>query len=63
MTPSIRAILHPTYLSPLSYPAFAHALRIALAAKAKLYILHVLQDDVDEGWESPDVRLRRVLLQ
>ena len=63
VTPSFRAILHPTDLSPLSYPAFAHALRIALAAKAKLYTLHVLRGDVGEGWEAPDVRPRRVLLQ
>jgi nucleotide-binding universal stress UspA family protein len=47
----------------MSYAAFAHALRIALAAKARLYILHVLEDDVGEGWEFPHVRLRRLLMQ
>jgi nucleotide-binding universal stress UspA family protein len=60
---SIRSVLHPTDLSPSSIGAFVHALRIALAAKSKLYLLHVLQDDVGEGWESPHVRLRHLLVQ
>jgi nucleotide-binding universal stress UspA family protein len=42
VSPSIRAILHPTDLSPLSYPAFAHALRIALAAKATWLCLRLM---------------------
>jgi nucleotide-binding universal stress UspA family protein len=38
-------------------------LRLALATKSKLYILHVLESEVGEGWESPQVRLRRLLAQ
>jgi len=60
---SIRSILHPTDLSPSSVGAFIHALRIALATKSKLYVLHVLQDDLGEGWESAHVRLRHLLVQ
>jgi nucleotide-binding universal stress UspA family protein len=63
MNALIRSILHPTDLSPSSTGAFAHALRIALAAKSKLHVLHVLQDQVGEGWEHPHVRLRRLLVQ
>jgi nucleotide-binding universal stress UspA family protein len=63
MTPSIRSIVYPTDLSPSSTDALAHALRIALAIKCKLYILHVLQDDSGEGWEHPHVQLRRLLVQ
>jgi len=55
--------VHPTDFSPSSVGAFAHALRIALAAKSKLYILHVLRDDPGEGWEFPEVPLRRLLAQ
>ena len=62
-TAAIRSILHPTDLSPFSLVAFAHALRIALATRSRLCILHVLQDNVGEGWESPDVRLRRLLVR
>ena len=63
MDSSIRSIVHPTDLSPVSISAFAHALRIALAARSKLYLLHVLQDQLGEGWESPHARLRRLLVQ
>ena len=63
MNSSIHSIVHPTDLSPSSASAFAHALRVAMAAKSKLYVLHVLQDDPGEGWESPDGRLRRLLVQ
>lgn len=63
MNAFIRSIVHPTDLSPSSVGAFAHALRIALAAKCKLHVLHILQDHVGEGWEHPHVRLQRQLMQ
>lgn len=63
MNSSIRSIVHPTDFSPSSVGAFAHALRVAMAAKSKLYVLHVLQDEIGEGWEFPEVRLRRLLVQ
>jgi nucleotide-binding universal stress UspA family protein len=37
----LRTVLHPTDLTVASESAFIHALRIALAAQAKLYILNV----------------------
>jgi len=40
----IRSILHPTDLSPASYLAFCHALRLAVAARAKLNFVHVAPD-------------------
>jgi len=61
MNSSIRSILHPTDFSHLSIAAFAHALRIALEAKCKLHVLHVVRDDADEGLEFPQVR--RLLVQ
>jgi nucleotide-binding universal stress UspA family protein len=63
VNPSIRSILHPTDFSAWSYEAYAHALRLALATKSKLYILHVLESEVGECWESPQVRLHRLLVQ
>jgi nucleotide-binding universal stress UspA family protein len=55
VTPLAR-ILHATDFSPASASAFAHALRIALDAKAKLYLVHVASDS-DEQWSDyPHVR-------
>lgn len=57
MEPFIRSIMHPTDFSDLSMDAFGHALRIALAAKSKLYLLHVGPVEDDAPWESfPHVR-------
>lgn len=36
----IRSVLHPTDLTVSSELAFAHALKIALAGKSKLYLLN-----------------------
>ena len=63
MNTLIRSIVHPTDFSPSSVGAYAHALRMALAAKSKLYVLHILQDNVGEGWDHPHMRLRRLLVQ
>jgi len=63
VNPSIRSILHPTDFSSRSYEAYAHALRLALATKSKLYILHVLESKVGERLECPQVKLHRLLLQ
>jgi nucleotide-binding universal stress UspA family protein len=60
---SIRSILHPTDFSPRSYEAYSHALRLALATKSKLYILHVLGTEVGERLECPQVKLHRLLQQ
>ncbi len=61
MNPSIRSILHPTDFSDLSGAAFAHALRMAVAAKCKLYLLHVVQGDADRSAGFPNVQ--RLLAQ
>jgi nucleotide-binding universal stress UspA family protein len=51
-----RTIIHPTDFSVASHEAFAHALRIALAARATLYILHVASDQRADMDEFPHVR-------
>jgi nucleotide-binding universal stress UspA family protein len=61
MNHSIVSILHPTDFSDLSGVALAHALRIALAAKGKLHILHVAQHDTGGALVFPHVR--RLLVQ
>ena len=61
MNSSIRTILHPTDFSDLSGAAFAHALRIALAARCKLQLLHVVQRDAGAALSFPNVR--RLLVQ
>jgi nucleotide-binding universal stress UspA family protein len=53
MNSSIRSIVHPTDFSDLSAAAFAHALRIALAARSKLHLLHVSQYDAHEALAFP----------
>ena len=57
---SIRSIVHPTDFSHLSAAAFAHALRIAVAAKCRLHGLHVAQP---EGADAGFPHLRRLLVQ
>lgn len=37
----LSSVFHPTDFSPASEVAFAHALRLALDAKAELHIMHV----------------------
>ncbi len=53
-----KSIVHPTDLSFASLDAFAHALRIAVASKSLLHILHIeAPDDEDDDWERfPHVR-------
>lgn len=61
MNSSIRTIFHPTDFSDLSGVAFAHALRIALAARSKLQLLHIVQHDAGVALAFPNVR--RLLVQ
>ena len=51
-----RTIIHPTDFSDASAEAFVHALRIALAAKARLYLLHVASGREDDVMDFPHVR-------
>jgi nucleotide-binding universal stress UspA family protein len=51
-----RSILHPTDFSELSGLAFVHALRIAVAARSKLHLLHVMAHDTGGGSAFPHVR-------
>ncbi len=54
---AIRTIVHPTDFSEASAEAFAHALRIALAEKPTLTLLHVAEADEDSEWTKfPHVR-------
>lgn len=54
--PAIHTIMHPTDFSELSMNAFTHALRISLAVKGKLYLLHVAESEA-EAWDRfPHVR-------
>ena len=61
MNSSIRSILHPTDFSDLSGAAFAHALRIALEARSKLQLLHVVKHDAAAALVFPNAR--RLLTQ
>jgi nucleotide-binding universal stress UspA family protein len=57
----VRSILHPTDLTDLSGVALAHALRISLATRGKLHLLHVSAHASGIVAEFPDVR--RILAQ
>ena len=52
----IRTILHPTDFSDAGVGAFVHALRVALAARARLCILHVAATSDDDIMAFPPVR-------
>ena len=52
----VRAIFHPSDFSQASSVAFAHALKIALVAKAKLTMLHVDGSASVEWQDFPGVR-------
>lgn len=52
-----KSIVHPTDLSFASLDAFAHTLRIALAGKGLLHILHIEGPDEPDEWDRfPQVR-------
>src|SRR5262249_10280160 len=53
---AIRSIVHPTDFSDLSSVAFGHALRIALAARSKLHLLHVEPHDTGAALAFPHGR-------
>lgn len=55
----LRAVLHPTDLGHRSDAAFSHALRIALEARSKLYVLHAERELPESGvdWSAfPSIR-------
>jgi len=57
MTSGIRAIMHPTDFSELSLNAFVHALKLAIAVRSKLYLVHVAHRGNEEPWHAfPHVR-------
>jgi nucleotide-binding universal stress UspA family protein len=58
MTDSLlRSVVHPTDFSPAGLDAFAHALRLAVAAKSYFYILHIEREPEQADWvQFPRVR-------
>lgn len=51
------AIIHPTDFTEESMSAFAHALKISLLVKCRLYIAHVAERDHADDWHAfPHVR-------
>ena len=61
MPQAIRSILDPTDFSDLSGAALAHALRVALAARSQLHLLHITQREPGGTPAFPQVR--RLLVQ
>ena len=51
-----KIIVHPTDFSAPSDKAFAHALRIAIATRSKLYLVHVAESKYDEYDGFPHIR-------
>jgi nucleotide-binding universal stress UspA family protein len=53
----LQSVVHPTDFSPAGLDAFAHALRLAVAAKSDFYILHIAGETEEADWvEFPRVR-------
>jgi nucleotide-binding universal stress UspA family protein len=61
MPQTIGSILHPTDFSDLSGAALAHALRVALAARSELHLLHITEREAESAQAFPEVR--RLLVQ
>jgi nucleotide-binding universal stress UspA family protein len=57
----IRSVLHPTDFSESSQLAFAHALRMALSGRTKMYVLHAGPEASDEPDWSMFPAVRRTL--
>ena len=56
-TTAFRKILHPTDFSTGDYSAFAHALRMGLAGKCEVTLLHVSDNRPSVHWSDfPPVR-------
>jgi len=62
MSSAIQSIVHPTDFSDLSHHAFAHALRVAVAAKSRLHLLHVTEGEETKA-EGVFPRVHPVLKQ
>ena len=60
-TQGIRSVLHPTDFSESSRLAFAHALRMALSGRTKMYVLHADPEAADEPDWSMFPAVRRTL--
>jgi nucleotide-binding universal stress UspA family protein len=60
-TRDIRSVLHPTDFSESSQLAFAHALRMALSGRTKMYVLHAGPEASDEPDWSMFPAVRRTL--
>jgi len=59
---TFQSIVHPTDFSDMSNKAFVHALRIALASKCKLYLLHVAEPN-EENKDIAFLNVQRILNQ
>jgi nucleotide-binding universal stress UspA family protein len=60
-TQDIRSVLHPTDFSESSRLAFAHALRMALSGKTRMYVLHADPEASDDPDWSMFPAVRRTL--
>lgn len=56
-----QTIVHPTDFSAPSSDAFAHALRIAIATRGKLYLVHAAESKYDQQDGFPHIRHALVL--
>ena len=57
MSRLIRTIVHPTDFSDLSTVAFVHALRIALAVRGTLYLVHMAESEHSDEYDGfPHIR-------
>jgi len=54
---NLQAIVHPTEFSDAGFDAFAHALRIGIAARGSLLLLHIAGENDGDSWDDfPQVR-------
>jgi len=57
MSGRVQTIVHPTDFSDTSAVAFAHALRISLAMRGLLYLVHIAESDSPDEYDGfPRVR-------
>lgn len=65
--PTFKSILHSTDFSQSNKAAFAHAVRLAVAAQSDLHVLHVEEEGVETKWDrfpkAPDLLKRWKMLE
>ena len=62
METPLKLIVHPTDRTTEGLDAFAHALRLAVATKSELHVLHIESAEGSDDWD-PFIEVRDMLVK